>query len=633
LLRKGSLVSSGASTSSTRVAIRSISVVAVLALLVVGLPLLPGATAAPAELEPVEVGVPGWEVRAGTPAGTRGARPSPSAASGWSVTEAIPADELVMVGAEWGGDPSVLTEMRTLVDGEWGDWLELALPDGGPDPGTAEAERTQPVTEPVWIAGAEAFQLRTTAPPDDLTVPALEADGDLDALAAPPRFAAGADASASRPTIVTRAQWGADESLRRGTPSYAAATRFAVVHHTAGTNAYECSQSASIVNGVYRWHAINMGWDDIGYNFLVDKCGTIFEGRAGGVDRSVIGAHTGGWNSAAIGVSALGNFDAPGVTATAATRAAIADLLAWRFGLHGIDPLGTATVTGGGFGTSRYPAGTTLTIPTIVGHSRLGHTACPGVNFVAFVRDGDLARTVQARLVPPPAEPRAPMPRGATPLVGDFNGDGVTNTGYRAGQEFVLRMTDGRLVRFVWGRASDRPIVGDWNGNGVDTIGLIRGNEWLLRNSNSRGDVQLRFRYGRSSDTFLTGDFNGDGRDTPGVRRGWEWILRTQPGAGPADVRFGYGKPTDTPVVGDFNGNGVTTIGVVRGNQWLLRDANSRGPTTRDFLYGRSTDTPVTGDWNGSGADGVGVVRNGAWYLRHDASRGARDLLLEWSAR
>jgi hypothetical protein len=229
--------------------------------------------------------------------------------------------------------------------------------------------------------------------------------------------------------------------------------------------------------------------------------------------------------------------------------------------------------------------------------------------------------------------PRNPMPVGASPLVGDFNGDGVTNTGYRAGTEFVLRMTDGRVVRFWWGLPTDVPIMGDWNGDGRDTIGLIRGREWLLRNSNNRGTVDLRFSYGHPSDTFIAGDWNGDGRDTPGVRRGWEWILRTSPGAGPADLRFGFGQPTDIPVVGDWNGNGVTTVGVVRGNIWLLRDANSRGPVTYDFLYGAASDTPVAGNWNSNGRHGVGLNRRGSWLLRYEPSSGPVDLRLNWSSQ
>jgi hypothetical protein len=228
--------------------------------------------------------------------------------------------------------------------------------------------------------------------------------------------------------------------------------------------------------------------------------------------------------------------------------------------------------------------------------------------------------------------PRTPMPVGATPLTGDFNGDGVTNTGYRAGPEFVLRMTDGRVVRFSWGRSSDIPLMGDWNGDGRDTIGLFRDSEWLLRNDNSRGDVQIRFHYGRGTDTPLVGDWNGDGRDTAGVRRGWEWILRSQPRGGPADIRFHYGRSTDTPLVGDWNGDGRDTAGVHRGWEWILRSGLS-GPADIRFNYGRATDSPVLGDWNRNGAKGMGVNRDGLWLLRNDLAAGTVHHQLTWSAR
>jgi hypothetical protein len=637
----------------SRMGVRGLSVLVVVAATTVGLPVLPGATASPPKLEPVEVDVPGWEsvpataaanVQRPRPEGVSpsGGPPADSTSGGasevdadaleptieeWSVSDPIEAGDVVMVGADWGGDRDVTTQARTLVDGVWSDWIDLDLPDGGPDPGTEEAARAKPVTEPLWIGDADAFQLRTTAEPDELVVPALEAEGDLDFQASAPPFAPAADAASPQPPIVTRAQWGADESIRRGSPTFASSARFAVVHHTAGSNTYSCSQSASIVNGIYRWHVLNNGWNDVGYNFMVDKCGTIFEGRAGGVDRAVVGAHAGGWNTGSVGVSILGNFDVSGETASTASRTAVRDLLAWKFDLHRIDPLGSVTITGGGAQTSRYPSGTTLTVPTIVGHTLLNFTACPGVNFYGYVRDGNLGREVRARM-----DQFLPMPVGATPLTGDFNGDGVTNTGYRAGPEFVLRMTDGRVVRFSWGRSSDIPLMGDWNGDGRDTIGLFRDSEWLLRNDNSRGDVQIRFHYGRGTDTPLVGDWNGDGRDTAGVRRGWEWILRSQPRGGPADIRFHYGRSTDTPLVGDWNGDGRDTAGVHRGWEWILRSGLS-GPADIRFNYGRATDSPVLGDWNRNGAKGMGVNRDGLWLLRNDLAAGTVHHQLTWSAR
>jgi hypothetical protein len=105
-----------------------------------------------------------------------------------------------------------------------------------------------------------------------------------------------------RPRIVTRRGWGANESLREKTFVYTKKVKAAFVHHTASGNNYTCSQAPSLIRSIYRYHVKSMGWRDIGYNFLVDKCGNIYEGRAGGVAKPVMGAHTLGFNSNSMGV-------------------------------------------------------------------------------------------------------------------------------------------------------------------------------------------------------------------------------------------------------------------------------------------------------------------------------------------
>ncbi len=102
--------------------------------------------------------------------------------------------------------------------------------------------------------------------------------------------------------------WGADESIRRGPPSYAADVRFAIVHHTAGRNDYTRAEAPAIVRGIQLFHVQGNGWNDIGYNFLVDRFGTIYEGRFGGVDRNVIGAHALGFNTGSVGIALLGTY-------------------------------------------------------------------------------------------------------------------------------------------------------------------------------------------------------------------------------------------------------------------------------------------------------------------------------------
>ncbi|MDP9443288.1 MAG: FG-GAP-like repeat-containing protein, partial [Actinomycetota bacterium] len=164
------------------------------------------------------------------------------------------------------------------------------------------------------------------------------------------------------PAIHLRAEWGADESLRSGSPSYGE-VHAAFVHHTVNANGYSREDVPSILRGIYAYHTQSRGWSDIGYNFLVDRFGRIWEGRAGGVDRPVVGAHTLGYNGHAFAMSAIGNFDT--AAPSAAMLEAYGQLFAWKLSLHGIAPSSRQTVAGD-------------TFPAISGHRDAGQTACPG---------------------------------------------------------------------------------------------------------------------------------------------------------------------------------------------------------------------------------------------------------------
>ncbi len=181
---------------------------------------------------------------------------------------------------------------------------------------------------------------------------------------------------AGSPLILSRAAWGASERIRRGRANYADTVRFAVVHHTAGSNSYTRARSASIVRGIQRYHVLANGWNDIGYSFLVDKYGQIFEGRYGGVDRNVVGAHAQGFNQGSTGVALIGNYDA--TSATPAAKAALTRLLAWRLDVAHVDP--TTTFSWRSTGNPKFPAGRTITLRTIAGHRDTGYTTCPGSN-------------------------------------------------------------------------------------------------------------------------------------------------------------------------------------------------------------------------------------------------------------
>lgn len=176
-----------------------------------------------------------------------------------------------------------------------------------------------------------------------------------------------------RPGIVTRSGWGADEGMREGDFQYTNTVRTAFVHHTAMSNNYKCSEVPSILRSIYRYHVKSSKWRDIGYNFLVDKCGKIYEGRAGGVAKAVQGAHTYGFNSNSMGVAVLGSFDK--ASPSKASVDAVSKLTAWKLGLFGVNPSGATRLTSGG---GKFKKGTTVRMNNIAGHRDGFDTSCPG---------------------------------------------------------------------------------------------------------------------------------------------------------------------------------------------------------------------------------------------------------------
>ena len=272
-----------------------------------------------------------------------------------------------MLGLHWRGSGSVSFRTRSL-DGAWSVW-QPARPEieDRPDSGSDEAHGRPgwKLGNPYWTGPADAIQYRI--------------DGDATRLRAFFLWSSVDDRSrvvarAGRPTILSRAQWGADESIVRAPPFYAERVRFAVVHHTAGTNSYSSAQSTAIVRGIQRYHVLANGWNDIGYNFLVDKYGQVFEGRGGGIDQNVIGAHAQGFNTGSTGVAMLGTYSSARISK--AGRSALVRLLAWRLDVAHVHPRGHLTWISGG--NPEYPVGTPVSLRTISGHRDTGPTTCPG---------------------------------------------------------------------------------------------------------------------------------------------------------------------------------------------------------------------------------------------------------------
>jgi hypothetical protein len=267
-----------------------------------------------------------------------------------------------LVGARWRGSGQV--ELRTRRAGRWSRWSLLSPgEDVAPAPGVS-------VAEPVWTGGGDAIQLRRTG--SVRTLRAIFVDGGNGPPVAPRAVASASSATA--PTILTRAQWGANESLRRAAPLYASAVHMVFVHHTDTTNDYTQAQVPSILRSIYAYHVQANGWNDIGYNYLVDRFGQVWEGRYGGITKNVVGAQTLGFNTGTVGIAYIGNGETTEMTPAA--RAALVSLISWRLDLAHVDPRSTTTLVSGG--NPKYAEGRNVTFDAVSGHRDGTLTTCPG---------------------------------------------------------------------------------------------------------------------------------------------------------------------------------------------------------------------------------------------------------------
>jgi uncharacterized protein with LGFP repeats len=291
------------------------------------------------------------------------------------------------IGVTWahGTLSAPQVEVRVRTNGSWSDW-HLLPDDTAEGPNGNEGRRGKPGTAPLWVGTSDGVEVRVSDDPtaatmslSDLSVSlvdpeVLSSDSRVQSLGS--RITTDSVAPrmpnlVGQPAVVTRAQWGADERLRSyngqgcAQPRYTSTIKAAIVHHTAGANSYSAASSAAQVRGIYAFHVKSRGWCDIGYNFLVDRYGTIFEGRYGGTTMPVHGAHATAWNTNTVGVSLMGNFDIG--TPTTAMLDSTSRLLAWK--LEGNYRNATSDLVLAG-----------KRIGTIAGHGDVMPTACPGRN-------------------------------------------------------------------------------------------------------------------------------------------------------------------------------------------------------------------------------------------------------------
>ena len=228
-------------------------------------------------------------------------------------------------------------------------------------------------TQPCWTGPADEFQVRFTGAARRLRARFVRV-GPVPSPAVAARRKPKAKAS-GMPDIIPRSGWGGDKLPPKVKPIYGE-VQVGFVHHTVTANTYGPGDSAGIVLGIARYHRDQNGWNDIGYNFLVDRYGQIFEGRAGGMELAVVGAQAQGYNSHSTGVSCLGDYTSTRLSAKGVE--ALCKLLAWKLAIHGVPPLGQTTVVSEGGESNRYREGTKVRLYRISGHMDGDATSCPG---------------------------------------------------------------------------------------------------------------------------------------------------------------------------------------------------------------------------------------------------------------
>ena len=518
-----------------------------------------------------------------------------------------PVSGLATVGVSWDpgqvrGERGIRVRVRSLDHGRWGAWQKVDYDaQEGPTPGTAEARTARPGTEPTLVGNVDKVQVEVFTPsgrpprgmrlaiidPGRTTAPVRQQPAiDTARLASADTTTSTSALVTPKPQIFSRAQWGADESMRQPSSLTYGEVHAAFVHHTVNANDYTRAQVPAIIRGIYAYHTKTLGWSDIGYNFLVDRFGRIWEGRYGGVDRPVVGAHTYGYNYVSFAMAAIGNFQ--DARPSRAILRAYGRLFAWKLSLHGIDPAATHVWV-----KDRY-------LPAIDGHRDVYPTECPGkylyrklpaIRRLAaadqspftsrqkitnlsgsrwpdlVVRDATTHEIYEVRTggqVGYGAGVTAASGWAGTDLVaapGDMNGDQVPDLLARDAATGRLALYPGTgaggfggptVTSARFAGVDQLTGVGDLNGDGNnDLVGrdAATGRLYLYRGNGAGGYYHRRQLAADWTGYDLTagvGDLNGDGRpDLVARAAGQLWLV---PGAGPTSV----GTPVLLP--GDWAG-------------------------------------------------------------------------------
>lgn len=546
----------------------------------------------------------GAKTAAGALSARRAAAPDGSSTI---ISEPQPVTGYGTVGVTWAPgqqleEDAIGVEVRMQDDAAWSEWMPVNYhAEHRPDPGSAEAATARPGTDELLVGEVDQVQVRVStdraAPPDlklavidpgeptGTTVegPDLETDGGL--VPVPGEVAQRSDGDLAlqaasytpKPVIYSRAQWGADERLRdKGSLRYFE-VHAGFVHHTVNANDYSRAEVPAILRSIYAYHTKSRGWSDVGYNFLVDRFGRIWEGRAGGVDRPVVGAHTLGYNDDAFAMSAIGNFET--VKPRKAMIQAYGALFAWKLSLHGV----TA-------GSNKQLVGS-RTFKAINGHRDAGSTACPGRylyaklpeirRLAAQAQRGWAGRGLESDLA------SGPLPDIVVRRKRDGRGFVVPLKTKRDGSVKAGKPIDAGMDLTTANRVMN---AGDWDRNGfADVIFRNRQNGKLyayLGQADGRftGPVLIAPGFGKVRLLAAVGDMTGDGwPDMMGQPPGGD--MRIYPGLGtvgmrPSFVAFSRVRASKQIPVGLWNGDGAPDTIFRRNGAMAVYSGNGPGGLT-----------------------------------------------------
>lgn len=553
------------------------------------------------------------------------------------------------VGVTWAHgeeleEEQITLQVRTREGDTWSDWADLEYHDDhAPDAGSPDAATSRPGTDPLIIGDVDAVQIKASsddALPDDLSMAVVEpgraeatesetpavvgetAEGDEDTSYDEEFEERGEQAGeqsgeitlqaarkAAQPTIFSRAQWGADESIRnKGALRYGSISA-GFVHHTVNANNYTEAQVPGILRSIYAYHVKSRGWSDIGYNFLVDRFGRIWEGRYGGIDKAVVGAHTLGYNDYAFAMSAIGNFDV--VQPPEVMLQAYGALFAWKLGLHGVNPASMSQQVG----RTKFAA--------INGHRDAGSTACPGRYLYAKL--ANIRAYAVAGGTPAPPPPPAPAP--TTVKIGDpAPQSNLAGAAYpdlvvrRAGDGRGFIVPTGGLTAFAkattvstkgWKDKQDVLVTPDVTGDGViDLVSTSKKGVLRIRpgKGNARFKATSKVIKSTRGHTLMTavGDLDRDGRnDLVARHKGKLVALMGAPKGGFKRVVLGKGMGSYVQFIGagDQNGDGNVDLLARNGRGLMLFKGKGNG------RFGARTAVP--GSWGAYNRIAGGADFNG----------------------